>query len=438
MQLEGAGAKPVGRKRIFYGWWVVLANAAITFYVAGTYFYGFGAFVNPLKQAFGWSTAQVSLAFSLRSAEAGPIAPLAGYLVDRFGARPSVVIGVCLMGLGFLLLSWMNSLLTFYLFYLVLALGASICAGVLPMTNISNWFIRKRGKALGVYTAGAGLSGLLVPIVTWLLVRYDWSTVLVMMAIGMLAVGLPLARVLRHRPEKYGMLPDGDEKPPEEDVPQNHQDIEGLSVRQALKERSFWLLTLTFLMSMAPLNAVAIFIIPYLTDAKEEHGLALAGAMAGAAVMIMTLTSLIGRFGFGWLADYYRPRYILTGLFVLQAAGLAILASVTSLWHLVPFFILFAPSYGGIIAVRPVILAQYFGRQALGMIQGVSMAMMTVGGVLTPLLVGFFRDTTGGYRWPFLVLELLMLVAIPLLLIARPPRGVPEVTVPARGTETFL
>ncbi|MFO7973513.1 MAG: MFS transporter, partial [Candidatus Hydrogenedentota bacterium] len=292
----------------------------------------------------------------------------------------------------------------------------------MPMTNIANWFIRKRGRAMGFYTAGAGISGLLVPIVTWLLGTYHWRTVLVMMAVGMWVIGLPLAFVLRHRPEKYGLQPDGEEWSVEQQAYVELEKVEGLTARQALKERSFWLLTVIFLLSFAPLNAVAIFLIPYLADPIEERGLALVGAMAGAAVTIMTLTSLIGRFGFGWLVDFREPRHILMVLFALQAGGLVVLAYVQNVWHLIPFFILFAPAYGGIIVVRPVILAEYFGRQAIGMVQGVSMAVMTVGGVLTPILVGSLRDVTGGYQWAFFALALTTLAGVPLLLLTRPPR----------------
>lgn len=412
------------KKGVFYGWWIVAANAAITFYLAGTYFYGFGAFVNPLKQAFGWSTTQISLAFALRSAETGPIAPLAGYLVDRFGARPAALIGVALMGLGFLLLSLTNSLWVFYATYLLLALGASICGGVMPVTNIANWFIRRRGRALGFYTAGAGVSGLLVPVVTWLLGVYDWRTVLIMMGAGMWLLGLPLGAVLRHRPEKYGMYPDGDDVPPQAETLEA-EEVEGLTTRQALKDRSFWLLTVAFLLSFAPVNGVALFLIAYLTDPIDQNGLALAGTIAGAAVPIMTLTSLVGRFGFGWLADYRQPRYILIGLCLLQAGGLVALSMVRSVWHLIPFFILFAPAYGGVIAVRPAIIAQYYGRHALGTIQGLSIAMMTVGGVLTPLMVGTLRDALGGYQWPFFVFAMATLVAVPLLWFARTPSRPP-------------
>ena len=418
-------AKP--RKRVFYGWWIVAANAAITFYAAGTFFYGFGAFINPLKQAFGWTTTQISVAFSIRSAESGPIAPLAGYLVDRFGARIVTIFGVAMTGLGFLLLSRINSLPAFYIACLVVALGTSTCLGVTPMTNIGNWFIRKRGRAMGFYTAAAGLSGLMVPVVTWLLHRYDWRTTLVIMAVGMWLV-LPLALVLRHRPEKHGLRPDGEEPFPVQETsePVAAGPVEGFTTRQALKDRSFWMLSLTFLLSMPATNAVVIFLIPYLTDPKEQHGLALVGSMAGASVTIMTLVSLIGRFGFGWLADYHNQRYMLMGLFVMQSAGLLVLASVRGIWQLVFFFLLFAPSYGAIIALRPTILADYFGRRSFGMIQGLTLGVMTIGGVLTPILVGTLRDATGGYSWPFFILSLVVLLAIPLLLLARRPPVPPD------------
>ena len=164
---HGTAAARAAPRKMFYGWWIVAANAVITFYVAGTFFYSFGAFINPLKNAFGWSTAQIALAFSIRSAEAGPLAPVAGYFVDRFGARAVTIFGVSVTGLGFFLLSRINSLAAFYIVYMVIALGTSLCLTITPMTNIANWFIKKRGRALGLFAVGAGLGDLMVPLVTW-------------------------------------------------------------------------------------------------------------------------------------------------------------------------------------------------------------------------------------------------------------------------------
>ena len=106
----------------------------------------------------------------------------------------------------------------------------------------------------------------------------------------------------------------------------------------------------------------------------------------------------------------------------LQSAGLLMLSMVHGVWQLVPFFILFAPSYGAIIALRPIILADYFGRRCFGKIHGLTLGVMTIGGIVAPIFVGSMRDATGSYSWPFFILALAMLLAIPLLLLARRPR----------------
>jgi len=289
------------------------------------------------------------------------------------------------------------------------------------MTNIANWFITKRGRALGLFAIGAGLGGIMVPLITWLIGFYGWRITLILMAIGCWVICIPLAMLLRHRPEKYNMLPDGGDIHSEQKNSLNAEEIEGCTTREALKYRSFWMLSLVFLINTAALTAVTVFLIPFLTDPKEQHGLALAGSIAGAAVTIMTLSSLAGRFGAGWLGDFYNQRNILIGLFILQAAGLLALSAIHSVWHLIPFFLFFASSYGGIIALRPTILATYFGRRCVGTIHGLVLGLGTIGGILAPIFVGSLRDSTDSYRWPFFLLALTMVLCIPLLLLANRP-----------------
>lgn len=403
---------------LFYGWWIVIANAAISFYVAGTFSYGSGVFINPIKQELGWSTTEIAFAFSIRSAESGPLSPIVGYFLDRFGPRIVTIFGVVLTGLGFALLSRIRTLPTFYGAFMLLALGTSACMSVTAMTNISNWFVRKRGRALGFYTAGAGLSGLMVPLLAILVDAYGWRTTLLLAGVGLWLVGVPLALVLRHRPERYGLRPDGEEAT---DVRRASHAVEGCSTKEALTHPSFWLLALALLLSMTSLNAMMIFLVPYLTDPIAEYGLGLTGGIAATAITILTLSSLIGRFGFSSLGDYFEKRYLLTALFLLQACGLLVLALARSTWHLVPFFLLFGPSYGGIIALRSAILADYFGRRCLGTIQGMALGVMTLGGMLAPPLVGGFRDATGGYPWAFVVVAIALFLAVPVLLLARRP-----------------
>ena len=100
---------PVKRK-IFYGWWIVIAAASLHFLGGGTFYYGFSVFFNPIKDTFGWTAAVTSIAFTLRGFETGALAPLAGFMVDRVGPRKLLLSGWAIIGLGFLLMSRINSL----------------------------------------------------------------------------------------------------------------------------------------------------------------------------------------------------------------------------------------------------------------------------------------------------------------------------------------
>jgi MFS family permease len=410
---------PRSKAGFFYGWWIVLANAAIGMYVAGTFWYGAGLFINPIKQTLGWTTTEIALAFSIRSAESGPVSPIVGYFLDRFGPRWVTISGVLIAGAGFIMFSQVTSLPTFYGSYLLIALGTSACAGVTAASCISNWFVKKRGRAFGLYTGGFGLSGLIVPVMALLFEHFGWRAALICIGVGVWIIGLPLALVLRHRPETYGLHPDGETIAVQ--LQSGSAIIEGYTATQTLRHPSFWLLCSAFMLSMASLNAITIFLIPYLTDPIEQQGLGIPDGIAATAITALTLSSLFGRFGFSTLGDYYDRRRILIGLVLLQATGLSVLALTREAWTLIAFFALFGPSYGGVVAMQPAILADYFGRRSIGMVQGFSMGVMTLGGVLTPLLIGALRDATGGYNAPFLAVAAIALVAAPLLALARRP-----------------
>ena len=115
---------------MFYGWWIVLASFVIAFYVAGTVFYSFTVFFKPIVEELGWSYTQVSIGISLRGLEMGLLAPLIGFLVDRFGSRKLALFGVVTVGIGLILISQTQSLVTLYAAFLLLAQGAGSCTSV--------------------------------------------------------------------------------------------------------------------------------------------------------------------------------------------------------------------------------------------------------------------------------------------------------------------
>jgi len=181
-----------GRKGIFYGWWVVLAAAVLNFFAGGVFFYGFSVFFNPIRDTFGWSAAVTSVAFAFRGLEQGGLGPVAGFLVDRVGPRKLMLSGWALVGLGYLLMTRINSLGPFYATFLVIATGMSFGTFVVSNTAVANWFHRKRSRAMTIVYAGYGASGLLVPLLALFISEVGWRESLTFVAIGLWVTCLPL------------------------------------------------------------------------------------------------------------------------------------------------------------------------------------------------------------------------------------------------------
>ena len=247
----------------------------IHFWEAGVFFYSFTAFFNPLVREFKWSYAATSIAASFRSLESGIAAPAVGFLTDRFGPRRLILIGAVWSGLGFLLLSRINSLWSFCATFFFLSVGVSMMFPLPGWTAVNNWFSRRRGTAMGILVGAMGASGVLIPLVNWLITEYGWRDTFVIAGIGTLIIGLPLSLVVRHRSEQYGYLPDGDERPGEEidaqakqRQPQINAEDRGFGVRQAAKTRAFWIIALAASVSSAAIHAVAVHVMPYLISVQ--------------------------------------------------------------------------------------------------------------------------------------------------------------------------
>ena len=141
------------RPRIFYGWWIVAACFFIAVYTGGIVHFGFTAIFEPIRNEFGWSYTEISIAASIRGLELGIFAPIMGILVDRFGSRKLLFMGAFTIGLGLTLLSRTNSLTLFYGASVVFALGLSATTGTVIVPVVANWFTKDMGKALGIISA---------------------------------------------------------------------------------------------------------------------------------------------------------------------------------------------------------------------------------------------------------------------------------------------
>ena len=404
--------------RIFYGWWVVCAASVIHLWGAGTFFYSFTAFFNPIINEFGWSYTSTSIAASLRSVEGGIASPLIGFAADRYGSRKLLVAGAVLSGFGFILFSRISSLWSFYLVFILLSVGVSLLFPIPGWTAVANWFIKGRGTALGVLSGAIGMGGMLIYLINWLLEKYGWRSTLVIIGIGFWVITIPCAFMVRHKPESLNLLPDGAEPAgtPEGLTTDSATEPDGLTLPQVLKTRTFWTLAAIVTVSGGAMHSVMVHIMPYFISVD------LTRTQASLIASLMVAVSVLGRFGLGWCSSRVdSKKLVAVGLF-LQGLGLILMIRADTFWKAMLFVVTFGPGYGGLITLRLTLLAEYFGRKAYGSIQGFIMAVMVLGSMSGPILTGMAYDYHNTYTSAWFVMAIATLSGIPLALTMRRPK----------------
>ncbi len=373
---------------------------------------GFGVYFLPLQAEFGWNRTLLSSGYSLGQVESGFLAPVGGWLTDRFGPRRVVMIGVVLFGAGLILLSTIQSITTFYLAFLLVAAGSSL-GGFLPLSvAVLNWFVRKRSLALGLSMAGSGLAAVIVPLVAWGVTSHGWRTTAIASGLVVWLVGIPMSLLLRHNPEQYGYLPDGDRPASargqqagpgsERALKVAGQDVEGFSTMEALKTRAFWLISAGHASAIFTVSAVSLHLVPHLVQT-----LAMSLEAAGTIVSLVLLVSVVGRIIGGFLADRSNKRVVLVASMLSHAFGLVMLAYAGSIVHVVLFAIFHGLAWGARAPTQNAIRAEYFGRKSIGLILGLGTVIVTLASVSAPIFAGRLADLRGDYRLAFTILAVL-------------------------------
>jgi MFS family permease len=404
---------------VYEGWLVTGSFAFIVVLIGSTFFYGFGTIFNPVIAEFGWSNASVSFGFSLRSEVQGLGAPAIGYLVDRFAARKVLIGGIVLTAGGVIGMSYMQNLLHFYLAMFVIAFGVSACGGPVGMVATASWFRRRRSQALSLMTVGGGISGLFVVVIAWLVESMGWRDALRVMGLLIVIVGSFVAINVRSRPADHHQPMDGI---PEE-IGEDGRAIAwsdhtwGVPPRTAFFSRAFLMIALGQAALSFTTTAIMVHTIPFLEDNGVSKG------AAASAITIFAVASLVGRLGFGYLGDRYDKRILLAIGVGIVAAATPLLAFTTSFVAAVVVLSIIAPGFGGVIPVRPALLADYFGTRYFGTINGLSMLVVTLGAFFGPWAVGLLVDRTGEYTAGWLLCGGIAALAVPLMLAATPPRG---------------
>jgi MFS family permease len=381
---------------IFYGWRMVGLVSAIRVIGGGLHQYGFTVFFLPISQELGLSRAATSLAFSLSRAQGAVEAPLVGYLVDRFGPRPIIVIAALFAGVGYILLSWVNNYADFLIVYLGV-ISLAFIAGFVhsPMVVANSWFIRRRARAMTAVSAAVPVGGaLLSPLLAFGISSLGWRWAAFISGCAFLIICLPLSFHVRRSPESMGLLPDGDapdEKPAAETKEGSHQREADSTAGQAMKTFVFWVMVISMMLRVTAFSTVTVHFVPIMVwkGLTEEGAAFLLGAFA--------FINLGAHFFLGWIADKVnKPGLLSVCQFLCVVAVLPLVWSAAP-WHLWIFTAVFTL----LDASFPVVWAMvgdFFGRRYFATIRGMMSFFYMWGSFAGPVLAGAIYDRSQSYE----------------------------------------
>jgi sugar phosphate permease len=388
---------------MFYGWYIVAACVMITMYLSGTVTMGFTTIFDPVVSEMGWSYTQISFAASLRGFEVGLLVPLSGMIMDRWGPRRLVFGGCMITGAGMLMLSRVHSLPMFYAAFGLVCVGMSTSPATLLMSAVANWFRKHEGLAMGFAASGVSLGGLLIPVMTHVVDTYGWRQAMAFAGLGVWAFLLPLSLLLRHKPESYGILPDGEATAGSVSKnPAGHRNrpILNVGAKEALAQPIFWIIAIAFVCHVMAVTAITTHIMPFFSTIGIER------TRSGLIISAVPLIGVFGRIGFGWLGDRMDRVKITTLALALTGVGVFIFIYVAAdrLWATILFILIFGIGWGGTVPMLSGLVIEFFGRYRMGTIIGCVGCVMMVGILAGAPMAGWTFDLNGSYRaaWVFM------------------------------------
>jgi len=374
------------------------------FAVVGFAVYGLPFFYDHFVQDLGWTRQQVTSGNALSKLVIGPLFGfLAGLLIDRWGPRRVMIVGILIAGGALVGLGGVTTLAAFYTFYLLNALGY-MCGGPLPnQVLLSRWFDAGRGKAMGIAYIGIGAGGALVPLIAHALIQaLGWRDALRTLGALMVLSALPAALLVRE-PRAAAR---GASEPP-------------VAMGSVLRRPAFYLLALGSLCSIGAVGGTMQNLKLYLT---LDRGLV--ESRAAALLSVILFSSIAGRLLMGWLADRWAKKHVMLLIYSIVATTIPLLAFAPSEPLRFLGAALFGIGLGGDYMIIPLMAAELFGVRILGRLMGVVITADGVGEAVVPMLVATVRDRTGSYADGFGLL--VGLAGLGALAIALLPRRAPE------------
>ncbi|MGJ7581288.1 MFS transporter [Variovorax sp. RHLX14] len=381
------------RRGIHYGWVV----AAITFLTMLTMSAALGlpgAMMQPLGKEFGWSTGEISSALALRFALFGLMGPFAAVLMERYGLRAVMCVGLALVGSGMALVTFASQLWQLFIVWsLMLGVGTGLTALVLGAVVANRWFVGRRGLVVGMLTASAATGQLaFLPVAAWMIEHWGWRSAVTPVFVGAALIGALCLAFVRNRPADIGLLPYG--QTPEaaaaapKVVPMTMTwRTPFLTLREVSGNRTFWILAGTFFICGLSTNGLV-----------QTHFISLCGDNGMSAVPAASVLAMMGAFDFvgtilsGWLSDRYDNRKLLFWYYGLRGLSLFWLPhSEFTIYGLGIFAMFYGLDWIATVPPTVKLAGAEFGAQKVGLVFGWIFAAHQLGAATAAYGAGFAR-----------------------------------------------
>lgn len=405
----------------YYGWVIVGAALTTQFIAVGAQTGVIGAFTKPMTEALGWSRSELFLSESIAQVVMAAVGIRLGPYVDRLGPRPVMLVGITVLVPTLLLISQVSELWQWLLLRgVVLACGAAFLGLFVGSVAVSKWFVTFRGRALGFASMGVSLAGVVWPLLATAAIdglgwRGAWALV---SGIAVVAL-IPAALLMRRQPEDHGLQPDGGAEPtPVQQAAAERDFRESLDRRAAVRTRAFYLITLSFGLSIVGVFAILTQGIPFLTDSGFSAG------EAAALSSTMSFLAMVTKPPWGVAADRWNPKLLAAVGFMIAGVGTAVLvpaAQAGSLPLVVLAMVIIGIGWGGNIPIHEVMWASTFGRRHLGAVRGLGFPFAAGIAAVTPLGLATYFDQVGDYRGAIYFCAGLWFLAFFLILFLKRP-----------------
>src|SRR5947208_2835653 len=427
--------------RVFYGWWIVLASFLNLFFSVGIIYYGFPVFYPSLVGSLGFTRAQVIQGFFLGFVVAALLLGiLAGVMIDRWGARQVIRLGIWFVGLPLVLMGFMSQLWQYYLLCIAEVIGYVLTGPIPNQVLISNWFRAKRGRAMGYAYLGLGLGGVASPLlINGLIERYGWRRTFEIIGVLILTVLFPVAHwVTRSSPQDLGLAPDGVEAPtehagdsaearPASQSPRANSKLEignsklqtegrNAEVGDALRSLNFWLILAGCTLTIGAIGTVVQHFILFLKD--QGYSAARASRVSSGLLM----ASLAGRVIVGYVADRYTKKNVMALFYVVLGLSIPLLFLAERPAAAWGFALVFGFAMGADYMLIPLVTAECFGLASLGKLLALLIMGYSLGQWFAPWVAGRIFDAYHSYRLAWLLMSVAGVIGAAAIYAVSPER----------------